>query len=252
MSAALRVVSLNLWKNEGAFPARLNLVIAGLRALAPDVVCLQECFAAADPAIDAAAIVADGIGLWAFSTPARAKARLIGGVLTPSTSGLAILARAPLEVETFALPSDPRDGERIVQRARMADGLGLLNLHLSHLDGDVGARLRGAQLAAALGFAERGGEDLLVCGDFNAPADAAEVALLFSRAELDRGPDPRAAARSTLHGAPEAPAIDHCVLLRGCGAWRVLSVGSALRPQADGMWPSDHAAIVADVAQAGS
>ena len=40
--ANLRVVTLNLWGTEPPLEARLELAARQLRALAPDVVCLQE------------------------------------------------------------------------------------------------------------------------------------------------------------------------------------------------------------------
>jgi endonuclease/exonuclease/phosphatase family metal-dependent hydrolase len=40
----MRIVSLNTWKKEGDYSRRLPLMRDGLAAMAPDVVCLQECF----------------------------------------------------------------------------------------------------------------------------------------------------------------------------------------------------------------
>lgn len=247
--SAVRVVSLNLWKNEGDFPSRLALVRNGLAALAPDVVCLQECFACTELGLDAAAFLADGLGMALMAAPARGKRRSMDGASAWSTSGLAILASAPAPFFSLDLPSDPRDGERIAQLMSIDDGLVVLNLHLTHLAGADGAALRARQLHTALERASAcapAGAAMLVCGDLNASADAPELAPLFARGDLDPGPDARAARTwSTLHGAPDAPAIDHVVLIGG-GKRRIVRVARALAP-VDGVWPSDHAALVADL-----
>jgi endonuclease/exonuclease/phosphatase family metal-dependent hydrolase len=248
--ASLRVVSLNVWKNDGDFPRRLAGVITFLREVRPDIVCLQECFAAPDLRVDVAQILAEAIGLAGFAAPARKKVRLHRATPVSSSSGLAVLARAAPVLETLRLPDDPRDGERIAQRAAFPDGLSLLNVHLTHLPGEDGARLRAAQIQAALGFAARG-DDLLVCGDFNAGDDAPELAALFGRADRDLGPDASLAALSTLRAAPGMRAIDHCILLRAGGRWRISALRHGLDADVD-PWPSDHLAVIADLVRDGS
>ena len=59
----LRIVSLNAWKNDGDFPARVALIAEGLARLNPDVVCLQECFATEDGEVDVAHDLAAALGL---------------------------------------------------------------------------------------------------------------------------------------------------------------------------------------------
>ena len=87
----MRIVTLNTWKNEGDYPRRLALMRDGLAELAPDLVCLQECFANAGH--DTAAWLAAELGLDCHAAPARAKVRRHMGQDLQSTSGLAILAR---------------------------------------------------------------------------------------------------------------------------------------------------------------
>jgi endonuclease/exonuclease/phosphatase family metal-dependent hydrolase len=69
----MRVVTLNTWKNEGDYLRRLPLMRDGLAAMAPDVVCLQECFVA--EGFDTAARLAAELGLDLHPAPARAKPR---------------------------------------------------------------------------------------------------------------------------------------------------------------------------------
>jgi endonuclease/exonuclease/phosphatase family metal-dependent hydrolase len=244
----MRIVTLNTWKNEGRYDHRLALMAEGLAALAPDVVCLQEVFQAQGH--DTAARLGEGLGLYVSIEPARRKARLHEGRPMDSASGLAILSRAaPQARGRIALPVDPADGERIAQWIQATPDLRILNLHLTHLRGSEASALRGRQLAHAMAEAASPGSSLLAVGDFNAPATAPELAAVAA------GLDP--AAPPTLQGeragrpiSPVGAAIDHAILVE-TGRWRLVSRFNALdRPDADGFFPSDHAAVVADLARA--
>lgn len=248
----LRIVSLNTWKNEGRFETRMRLMANELRALAPDVVCLQECFIAPALAIDVASALAAALDLKASQAPARAKLRLHGGAAIESTSGLAILGRVVEAPEMLALPDDPADGPRIALRARIGPyGLAVLNLHLTHLQDDRGEALRRRQIDAALAWADRGGP-LVLCGDLNAAAASPALAPLFGRSDVDRGPSPDVDAPTLQGERPGAmrhyPAIDHVALIGG-GGWRIERTFHALdkTDPMDGVFASDHAAIVADL-----
>lgn len=234
----MRIVTLNTWKNEGDYPRRLRLMRDGLAALEPDAVCLQECFAA--EGFDTAGWLAAELGLVAHRAPARAKSRRHDGRDLYSTSGLAILSRSEGASAQLALPSHRDDGERIAQRLDISVGgrpLRLLNLHLTHLRDAV--ELRAVQLAHALAWAGEGlPGGLVVAGDLNATAAEAALSPL--------GLPTRA---GTLQGArageapPRVAAIDHCVLLRP-GGWREAAILRGLDiPDADGWYPSDHAAV---------
>jgi endonuclease/exonuclease/phosphatase family metal-dependent hydrolase len=234
----VRIVTLNTWKNEGEYARRLAMMRDGLAAMAPDVVCLQECFAA--ERFDTAAWLAGELGLAVHAAPARGKPRRHDGVDVFSTSGLATLVRGEAVSASLTLASDPADGERIAQRLDvMVQGLALrvLNMHLTHLRG--ASELRTVQLREALAWANDGlAGGLVVAGDLNATAEDPALAPL--------GLPPRPA---TLHGArvgpgaPRAMAIDHCVLLRP-GPWRDAgSLRGCDRPDPHGWFPSDHAAV---------
>lgn len=240
----MRIVTLNTWKNEGRYAHRLALMAQALGALAPDVVCLQEAFQA--QGFDTAARLGEALGLHVSMEPARHKTRLHEGRPLDSASGLAILSRAPPQARgRIALPVHPADGDRIAQWIQATPDLRVLNLHLTHLRGPEASALRWRQLAEALAEAALPGAGLLAVGDFNAPATAPELAAVAA------GLDP--AAPSTLQGERagpserDTPAIDHAVLVEA-GPWRIARRFRALdRPDADGWFPSDHAAVVADL-----
>lgn len=233
----MRVVTLNTWKNDGDYPARLARIADGLAALDPDVVCLQECFVGGG--YDTACALAEALRLDLHAAPARAKVRELRGASVDSTSGLAILTRLPGQAETLPLTSHPADGERIAQRFTTF-GVRIVNLHLSHLRGGLGAMLRGRQLDEALEWARRGrGGSLLVCGDLNAGRGDPELGPLNAAAGDELG--------STLHAMGDGPAIDHIILLDPGDldvSRRFLALAT---PDGDGRYPSDHAAVVVDL-----
>ncbi len=234
----MRIVTLNTWKNEGDYRRRLALMAAGLADLSADVICLQECFAC--EGADAAWELAQVLGLHAAVQPSRRKTRRHEGRPQSSTSGLAILSRSPpLAHEALALTSDPKDGERIALRVDLADGLRVLNLHLTHL-GDAGD-LRRLQMAEALAWARTDLPGaLVVCGDLNCRRGDAALAPLAEVAGAELG--------STLHGHPQAGAIDHAILAHAGGLRVRRRFRALVEADAAGCLPSDHAAVVIDLA----
>lgn len=238
----MRIVTLNTWKNEGDYRRRLRLMRDGLAELSPDVVCLQEAFAAVGA--DTARELGAALGFVVHVAPARFKGRCHEGRMLHSSSGLAILTRWPGSSCSIMLPSDPADGERIAQRLDLRIGdrpLRVLNLHLTHLRG--AAELRATQLDRALAWAREGlTGGLVVAGDLN--ATAADAALARLRLPMRPG---------TLQGArvgaiTTAAAIDHCELV-SAGGWREIDRVRGLEtPDAEGWLPSDHAGVGLDLA----
>jgi endonuclease/exonuclease/phosphatase family metal-dependent hydrolase len=230
----VRIVTLSTWKNEGEYDRRLELMAQGLAALSPDVVVLQEVFVGGGD--DTAGRLAQRLEMHVSSFPARLKRRRSLGRMVLSTSGLAILSRERADCQALALPSHPLDGERIAMRADLAGArrLRLLNLHLSHLRGDLGDALRGEQLRAALDWARSDWSgDLVVGGDMNATAQHPQLRPLW---ETSR---PHPELGSTLHGT--GAAIDHLVLLGDPSppCERVLT-----EPDPEGVRPSDHCGLL--------
>jgi endonuclease/exonuclease/phosphatase family metal-dependent hydrolase len=236
---SLVALSLNCWKNDGDWPARLARLAAALAREGPAIACLQEVYA--DRTVCAARTLAEASGLRLVHHPAREKDRGAG----PSTSGLATLSAFPiLGAEALALPSSPQDGGRFAQSVDVETPFGrlrVLNLHLTHLRG--AEALRAAQLEAALGWARAGWQGpILVAGDFNARADDPALAGLFGAPDVIQAA-PLGASTSLL-GRPGA-LIDHVALLQAPG----LSLSSTLALHGDDA-VSDHAAVRALIAAA--
>ncbi len=174
----LRVVTLNLWGIEPPLDRRLALATRQLRALDPDVVCLQEVRpldgSAGRTTADA---VAEALGLHATYRPAVTS--------EAGEEGLAILARGPLaNVRVLALP-EPRPGDtRILLSGQVATDGGPIWVHTTHLHYrlDDGVA-REHQVVAIDGELRALGRDntsapQILCGDFNATADSDELRFL--------------------------------------------------------------------------
>jgi endonuclease/exonuclease/phosphatase family metal-dependent hydrolase len=250
----MRLVSLNSWKAEGNYPARLRAMVEGLAALAPDVVALQEDLRTWDGQTHTARTLARALGMQLSWVPARAKPRKLGPRRVMSTAGLAVLSRAPvLEQRVLNLPQDDRDGERLAQCLRFRGNAGdwwLVNLHLCHLPDR--ADLRRAQLAHVLAALDTWApvRRTVLCGDFNAEPDDPEMAAsLWPNGPLSDAFAGR--SKVTLRtGTGPGLNLDHILLRakRGAGALEVSHAGVALdQPDAHGTLPSDHFAVFADL-----
>lgn len=238
--ARLTIVTLNTWKGDGAYRARLAAMRDGLRALAPDIVLLQEALRAPDIAADTAADLAGALGLAAVWQPARAKRRTIDGETADSWSGLAVLSRLPiLARHIIALPDDPRDGERLGLVVELDDGgrrLVAACLHLTYLAGaDALRRAQWAEVLAALPV----GDAAVIGGDFNAGLE------IF---DLEDCHDLRAlagtAAQPSLADGSGA-CIDHLLLRQNRPVYRVATVARVFDQPIGGVLPSDHFGLAA-------
>jgi endonuclease/exonuclease/phosphatase family metal-dependent hydrolase len=133
------IVTLNTWKASGDYRRRLTLMADGLRALAPDIVLLQEAIAAPAVAVDTGEHLARHLGFSHLHHPARAKRRVVLGHRMFSTTGLSLLSRWPIvRTRAVTLPADPHDGERIAQIATLTGPFGALiivNVNLTPLAG---------------------------------------------------------------------------------------------------------------------
>ncbi len=239
----MRVLTLNIWKDEGDLGARLEMIVAECRLLQPDIICLQEVYA--DATMDAGERLADALGLTRVGVPARIKPR--SGVL--SSSGLAILSRLPLLAEeSLDLPTSAADGGR---KALYSDfktfkgPLRVVSLHLSHLKADVGDPLRQQQLAAIWSWASAGWDDpIFLAGDFNATRKAACFDWLYQQDRII-GTDSLLPRATSLRHQPNA-LIDH-IALAGRGGWQ-LNGAELCFTEVDatsGCFASDHFGILA-------
>ena len=256
---SVRCITLNTWKNEGDYAARLRAMGAGLGALRPDVVLLQEAFRAEATDTNTAQVLGGTLGMAVAYAPARAKMRSWLGREVASESGLAVLVRGEvIGSERLPLPSDAAGGERIalIVKARLESGIEVVAgcVHLSHLRGDEARRREQLETVLASEAWEAPAALRLIGGDFNASINGEEMAWLAAHPRW-RVTEVGVSLRlyQPTHPLPPHPGrpgrrIDgiYSVERRDESAATVVAGGVALDAPERGVWPSDHAAVWAD------
>lgn len=167
----MRVVTLNFWGTEAPLDLRLNLAIRQLRALGPDVVCMQE--VKAHDGATTAHTIANALGMHA----------LYGHGTGPleDGQGVALVTRAPVRdhVSTLLPFPNPADEQRVLLSGE-ADGVWVHTTHLNYRLDDGLAR---EQQVLAIDDVIRARRTLtsppqILCGDFNATPDSDEIRFL--------------------------------------------------------------------------
>jgi endonuclease/exonuclease/phosphatase family metal-dependent hydrolase len=258
----LRVASWNLWGRFGPWEERQQPILRTLERIDADVVGLQEVWA--EPERNQAEVLATALG---FHCAYASRLNLPDLYL-----GIAILSRWPIvRVEEQPLPAlDEPDEMRLVLRADIDGPRGPLQVFTTHLNWRFDhSHVRQAQVRRIAEFITQSpGRTYppILCGDLNAPPDADEIRMLTGRTTLaapglvfhdawevagdgspgftwdnanpfvarDLEPDRR--IDYVLAGWPKAGGAGHVVAARVAGTAMV-----------DGVHPSDHAAIVADL-----
>lgn len=246
------IVTINTAKCNAPYRDRIAAIGAEIERLRPDVVACQEVFCSADGEVGTARLLARIPGYRVVAHKARPKLRYFEGMACPSTSGMAILARQPIEqVVRVPLPSPAADGERIAQVAilRWPTGavLAVANVHLTHLPDS--ADMRRVQIASVLRVLEAhpGALPCLVAGDFNAGVDAPELSQWVGRrvpgglidAFIQGGGSVNA---TTLVSSQRR--IDHILAVSGRHEWAFRDARIVLNDAVHGVYPSDHFGVM--------
>ncbi|MGV9450257.1 endonuclease/exonuclease/phosphatase family protein [Streptomyces sp. NPDC003635] len=247
----MRVVTWNLWWRFGPWRERQKAIRSVLRDLRPDLVGLQEVWAADGENL--AEWLAGELGLhwtWAASPAPERWRRRIGDA--PVDIGNAVLSRWPVQAtEVLRLPAPGElDDGRLALYARTGP-VSFVTAHLTSAPNASAVRRR--QVEALAGFARRDGATI-VTGDFNAEPDSPELCLFAGdfRDAWAEAADPAAPAATWdwdpglpyRRGPRRGARIDYVRLGGPVSARAVRRAGD--RP-VDGVWPSDHAAVVADL-----
>lgn len=261
-SSIWRVATLNIWNRSGPWDRRLPLIRDGLASLDADVIGLQEVLGFTGMASQAHA-VAEGLGWNVFV----ADAWQLGGGLT---LGNAILSRHPLQdTRTLVLPSPPEIDTRCVAFARVELPHGPMPVFVTHLTFQLHlGHVRCAQVRALADHVKRlapvDGPPPVVVGDFNAEPDADEIRFLRGLTPL--GGDSVYFADSWLAGEGAGHTYDRrntyalrsresskridYVFVRGPDRHlrgEPIAARLGLDSPVDGVWASDHFAVVADI-----
>ena len=273
----VRVASWNLWWRFGPWQQRRDAIAAVLADARPDIIGLQEVWAS--PSDHLAALLADQLGMHWTWTPAPAPERCQQRLGDPAMQvGNATLSRWPItEQASQPLPADPvADDGRTVLFARVQSPTGPLPFITTQLTSTIGqSAVRCQQVATLCRFvAAHTNPDFppVVTGDLNAQPDADEIRLLGGHKTAPVVPglvlvdawsyaDPlspgwtwdRRNPYVAATGEPSAR-IDYVLvgLPAATGAGRVRSVRLIGDRPVHGIWPSDHAGVLAELQPAAS
>lgn len=238
--ASLKLVTFNIWHNQGDWNARRPLLVAEMKAQDADIIALQE------------VLEDSGVGL---ENQAQMLARELGGyhVAFVSTDpqggarryGNALLTRLPVLAED-SVKLDPLDDFRTALRLRVMDQGGAIDVVVTHLawQDDAGP-VRAQQINSLLDWLPQDETPLIVLGDFNAEQQDAGLAAMTGPRFFSALP--RGSTVTTLNPDKGHPnrVIDHIFAETAFftpGEARVFGNVST-----QGEYPSDHFGVVATV-----
>jgi endonuclease/exonuclease/phosphatase family metal-dependent hydrolase len=178
----LRVLTLNIWNRQGPWDQRLELIRAGIRALDPDLVGLQEVFErdGHSQAHEIAAGLGLGVGF--------GQAHDFGGGFH---FGNAVLSRWPVaSLTVLPLPVGDADEQRSLLCAEIEAPLGRIPFYTTHLNWKYHhGVVRERQVVAIAAHIEEAASahalPAVLVGDFNAEPDAAEIRFLKGLQSLE-------------------------------------------------------------------
>lgn len=183
----MRLLTINLWNEQGPWLRRLELLAERLTELAPDVVCLQEvrerAGAGEDPGVPNQA-------RWLAEHAAESWHHAVAGAQPwgGGVEGLGLLSRWPIErQEVCRLPSRGRNQRLCLAASISVEGrsIWVATTHLAYRLRD--GALREQQVEAADAFLQRlrrPGQTTVLAGDFNAVAESDEIRFLLGQHSL--------------------------------------------------------------------
>jgi endonuclease/exonuclease/phosphatase family metal-dependent hydrolase len=269
----LRVLTLNCWNVAEPLAERMALVRAGVEALAPDLIGFQEIIVRRD-GFDQGAWILDGLGFervfgaayrWAEGTsflPHDGEGDAFGNL---------IASRWPiLRTEVRELPG-VETGERRSAIAALVDSpWGRLAFTTTHLNWRLDQGwVRERQVVALAALVEAAAADAtlppILTGDLNAEPDSTEIRFLRGLASIDgrstylqdawsvagRGPGHTWDNRNPYarYGSDPDRRIDYVLVGHAdqFGRGRIEAARLAMTEPRDGVFPSDHFGVVAEV-----
>jgi endonuclease/exonuclease/phosphatase family metal-dependent hydrolase len=176
----LRVLTLNLWNDQGAYARRMESAITAIRLLEVDVIALQEVREAPGHVAQASEFARALGGSAAF------------GVADPASRdgpiGNAVISRLPMRhLGVTLLPSPPGD-PRAALAVEVETAAGALAFVSTHLSWQLEASpVRERQVVALDQFAHQHERSLptVMCGDFNATPNSDAIRFLCGRKSLE-------------------------------------------------------------------
>ncbi len=265
LDTRVRVLSWNLWWQFGPWQARRPAIAATLARLDADIVCLQEVWD--DGEVSFAAELAAPLG---YHHVYGSRVDLDG-----VRFGNAVLSRWPITGhEVLPLPAPPDADElRTCVRADIDGPRGALQVFSTHLNWRFDqSHVRQDQVRAICAFVARSRADgehpfpPVLCGDFNAAPDSDEIRMLTGRAAV---PEPKLVFHDAwevvgtggngMTWSNENPyarldlepdrRIDYVLAgwPKAGGAGHVTSCTVECQQPVDGVVPSDHLGVLAEL-----
>jgi endonuclease/exonuclease/phosphatase family metal-dependent hydrolase len=242
----LTVVTLNIMHDANDWPSRLNVIVAELRRIRPDVICLQEVLQ--NPTLpNQAQTLGDSLGCHVLFAS-------VDGPERPKRYGNAVLTPHEVVAES-ARNLEPADDYRAVGHVRFRWNGWEVDAYSTHLHHTTaGGSIRAAQIRHLLAYVDstRGDGPTVVAGDFNAELGTPELDLVTAR-YLDAfravHPDASRAEAVTFNArfGVDPGAIDHVFVVPE-GARRLVPVATEVifrTAGPDSVWASDHYGVVA-------
>jgi endonuclease/exonuclease/phosphatase family metal-dependent hydrolase len=262
----MRILSWNLWWRYGPWEQRREAIAATLAEIGPDLCGLQEVWGAQGD--NQAAGLAERLGMhWCWTAASRERNGL--------TLGNAILSRWPIAAQAqAALPAGgPAEEGRMALHARIDTPGGALPMFTTHLTYGLGrSQVRVAQARVLGEFVAGHAADCayppVVTGDLNAEPGSDELRLLGGLLTAPAAPG-LVLIDTWRYAAPGDPGftwdrrngyqagsivpdsrIDYILVgPHRQGRGRIQSVRLGGTAPVDGVWPSDHFAVVAELQQ---
>jgi endonuclease/exonuclease/phosphatase family metal-dependent hydrolase len=258
----LRVATWNVWWRFGPWTERQPAIAETLRRIDADVIALQEVWDVDDGPGQSEAL-ADALGYEHVFAP--------GFDAGEASFGNAVLSRWPIAASaTRTLPTTPTTDEfRVALQVEVDGPRGRFDLYTTHLNWRYDeSHVRQAQVRALAEFVgESTGRAFppIVCGDFNAEPDSDEIRMLTGRAAV---PVPRLVfvdawdvagdgkgftwSNDNAFAARDLEAdrrIDYVFVgwRKARGAGHAVDARVAAIDPIDGVHPSDHYAVVAEL-----
>lgn len=262
IDTTMRVMTWNLWWRFGPWEQRFPAIVETIGQIDPDVIALQEVWDDGD--VRQVDLLADALG---FHSAYEGRLDLDGVLM-----GNAVLSRWPIVgTERIGYVGEGDTGEaRVALRADVngpRGGFQVFSTHLNwRLDHSGPRQAQVGQLAQFVAESRPRSYPAVVCGDFNADPSSDEIRMMTGRAavpvkntafldawEVAGGGGP-GATWSTINpyaeeGLEPDRRIDYVFAgwPRRGGAGHVVRCVVGADQAIDGVWPSDHLAVVADL-----
>ena len=261
------VLTLNIWNYEGPWKERLPLIRACIESLDPDLIALQEVLVG--DAIDQRAL------LFAGTPYGYEFGRSQDFWLDPSLAfGNLVASRWPLaQTEVVALPQRERVGGCVAVVTNVQSPFGLVPFVSTHLtyppyDGYMREQQAKAILDLVRSRRVSGGFPAIVCGDFNARPESAEVRFMKGMQSIEgsstyfvdafeaagAGEGTTMSRDNPYADPPLELRIDYIFIgrHRPDGSGRVESCRVVANQSVDGVYPSDHYGVFATFSRGSS